>query len=225
VSRSPGRFEDHVPLFGPDECWPWIGTRDKDGYGRFKHRGKNYRASRVAWEREHGNIPEGLLVCHTCDNPPCVNPAHLFLGTPQENMDDKCTKSRQAKGDSHSSKLRTVALRADAHPARMHPEYLSRGPEHSAKMKVAASRGEKHSAIMVRVAARGDANASRKHIEKRPRGENHALSILTVEQVKQIRALRALGATYKEIISRLGIQVTKNAVAAVSTRKTWRHVA
>ena len=75
-------------------CWLWMAKRERRGYGRLEHKGKSLIASRVAWELTNGPIPQGLLVLHRCDNPPCVNPDHLFLGTTQDNVTDKMTKGR-----------------------------------------------------------------------------------------------------------------------------------
>ena len=77
------------PAMG-DECWVWSGCNDKDGYGLL---GRG-RAHRISWELFHGDIPDGLFICHRCDNPPCVNPAHLFIGSLLENNRDRAHKGR-----------------------------------------------------------------------------------------------------------------------------------
>lgn len=75
-------------------CWIWTGGRDKDGYGRFCHAKKQRRAHRTSYELMIGVIPSGMLVCHTCDNPPCVNPDHLWIGAVRDNARDAATKGR-----------------------------------------------------------------------------------------------------------------------------------
>ena len=85
-----------------DGCWLWTGTLNGAGYGTIglgrKDAGKGF-AHRVSWEIHRGQIPKGLLVCHTCDCKICVNPAHLFLGTYQDNVDDMIRKNRSPRGD------------------------------------------------------------------------------------------------------------------------------
>jgi len=89
---EPDRFWAKVQK--TDGCWIWQGDRFAYGYGRIKVRPRTLLAHRVSWEIAHGPIPPGLFVCHHCDNPPCVNPAHLFLGTCDDNIRDRDRKGR-----------------------------------------------------------------------------------------------------------------------------------
>jgi hypothetical protein len=92
------RFWAKVKLGSPNECWEWQGGSYANGYGSFRLGGPNTGAHRASWILSHGDIPNGLHVCHKCDNPKCVNPAHLWLGTIRQNYDDMVAKGRRRSG-------------------------------------------------------------------------------------------------------------------------------
>lgn len=107
-----GPIPPHCPELGP--CWLWTVTTDKRGYGRIMGEQRGHTvprvASRVSWELQNGPIPEGMLVCHNCDNPTCVRPDHLFLGTAYDNAHDMDSKGRSRfRGEQHGNAKFTVS--------------------------------------------------------------------------------------------------------------------
>ena len=99
--RDIARFWSKVDRRGPDECWPWTAAaRDRKGYGAFGLDGKIQKAHRVSFLIEHGRWPEPCGL-HSCDNPPCCNPRHIFEGTKADNNRDMAAKGRCAHGDAH----------------------------------------------------------------------------------------------------------------------------
>lgn len=86
------RFWKHVEK--SENCWVWKGWKHRDRYGLVRINKRMYMAHRIAYQMSVGPIPEGMLVCHRCDNPPCVRPDHLFLGTDYDNQQDAIRKGR-----------------------------------------------------------------------------------------------------------------------------------
>jgi hypothetical protein len=120
--RSEQRFWAKVVIGHPSECWEWQGARFRTGYGRLSYNASEVSAHRMAYRLTHGPIPPGMMVCHSCDNPPCVNPAHLSLGSCKDNLREASSKGRMGGEHSH---------------AHLHPE--SRQGERNGRAKLTAA--------------------------------------------------------------------------------------
>lgn len=182
VDRSGGQFA----------CWQWTGSKRTFGYGHFRAENKRRcDAHRFSWEIHRGAIPHGMCVCHSCDNPSCVNPAHLWLGTSQQNTADRHIKGRDAAGDVHYS--------------RTQPERLCRGERHPNFGKPETTR-----AALVALAnaperrARGGRHWARRHPEKVKRGKEHHNSLPSDVRENATKLLRA-GASVAITARSLGI--------------------
>lgn len=100
------RFWEKVEIAGPNECWEWTACLNDSGYGIINIGGKAVRAHRLAWELHHGHEPGNFCVLHRCDNPACVNPKHLHLGTKVDNNKEMADRCRAPSGEKHwKSKL------------------------------------------------------------------------------------------------------------------------
>lgn len=112
------RFWSRVDRRSDHECWPWTASCVSGGYGQFRSAARvKQRAHRFSYELHNGPIPESdeeLCILHRCDNPPCVNPRHLFLGTDADNIADKVAKGRQSKGPALSAAVRRARQRKAA---------------------------------------------------------------------------------------------------------------
>lgn len=131
TQNIPGRFKyaslleafwAHCTKGRPDECWPWTGITAHFGHGKLRFRHAQLYAHRASWEVHYGPIPAGLNVLHKCDNPPCCNPHHLFLGTHADNHADMDDKGR---GVTRLTKSDVVSIRQQAQLGTPHASIAS----------------------------------------------------------------------------------------------------
>jgi len=198
IKRLRARFFRKVQKAEGDQCWLWTGYRDRDGYGKLRLGGGERRvlAHRLSYELHKKPIPKGLCVCHSCDNPPCVNPAHLWTGTNDANREDSIAKGRNAKGDRHGARTRPERwARGDKHFSRTHPELL----------------------------ARGDRNGSRVHPERLKRGSAHPIAKLNETKVREIRDRYDRGGITQYALAK-EYGVTQRIIHLVVVRELWKHV-
>lgn len=122
----------------PDECWEFTSPRNRHGYGRIGYQREAWLAHRLAYATWVGPIPDGAVVCHTCDNPPCCNPAHLFIGTQLDNIADMARKGRARRGERvPTSKLTEADVRAIRADTRLQSVIAADyGIDHSAVWKI-----------------------------------------------------------------------------------------
>lgn len=134
-------FEDRIEPIPESGCLIWIGNTNKSGYGKIKIHGKQKYAHRVAWEYYNGEIPYKLNILHHCDTPACVNPHHLFLGTPKDNTRDCIQKNRRVyackeqHGNAKLTEKQIENIRADARSQRAIAKDYNISHEHVGSIK------------------------------------------------------------------------------------------
>ncbi len=211
------RFWTYVEKSTADACWPWRGSLVGQGYGRFYVRCERYLAHRIAYAIGAGSDPGCLFVCHSCDNPPCCNPAHLWLGTSLDNNHDAIRKGRKPIGEEANAAILTPeqveSILADGRPQRTIAAVY--GVSQGCIMLIKTGRNWRHlgktrtDSVANRVA---NQRASIKHGEDSPRAR------LTEQEVAAIRADPCSNAAVAE---KFGI--AKSHASHIRTGRVWRH--
>jgi hypothetical protein len=216
------RFLKFLPsVLDDDECWEWQGSRLKAGYGKILDGPPDHKtllAHRVSWELHNSApIPKGMLVCHSCDNPCCVNPSHLYIGSHSDNAADKALRDRcrPVRGEQNGrSKLTAEQIK----------QIRLAGEAGVLQSTIAADYGVSRQAIhliLVRKNWRHLPGPAHNHAP-RPKGSSHPQSKLTEADIVAIREAAKAGETRKSIAARY--QVTPESISCIVLRKTWKHV-
>lgn len=215
-----GPVPAHCPELGP--CWVWTKGHLRAGYGALKFQRQRWMAHRLAFTLSTGPIPDGLKVCHKCDNPICCNPGHLFLGTNADNHKDMRAKGRAPTGDRNGSRTHPERYpKGDKHPSHLHPERLARGDRNgSYTHPERRPRGERNGRF---TKPERTARGPRFHPERAARGSSIGQSKLTDEQVMAIRVRHATGSVFLRQLA-TEFRVSIQTVHAIVKGKTWRHL-
>jgi hypothetical protein len=227
------RFEAKVARRGADECWEWTANKNNQGYGLIREGGllPKRLAHRVSYELHCGHIPHDLCVLHRCDNPACVNPAHLFLGTLKENTHDMIAKGR--KRTVLNPNNRPPTFRGSSHPKAVMNEakVLEARKRYAAGWSLAQlmqaygikKRGLQH--ILRGEFWRhvgGPLSVPMQNSHEIFRGSNSKNAKLTEQTARIARERCAAGETQQAVADSLG--VSRGTIYDCVSRKTWKHL-
>lgn len=200
-----------------ETCWLWTGCINKSGYGKI---GTKDIASRRAYKYFIGEIPKGLQVCHKCDNRACVNPSHLFLGTIGDNMRDRTSKNRQAKGSKIGNSIVTEETVLEIRRMRISGlEYQVIADKFKIgwdlTRKICKNEGWKHVAL-------GEESRKVKQVRRVAIGSQCGQAKLNEEQVIEIKEMFKSGIRSKEIADLFG--VSQATICDIKSKRTWKHL-
>lgn len=208
--------EDKLSRYEADPntgCWLWLGAIATNGYGVVcDDDGRKIGAHRFFYEQAQGAIPEGMHVCHHCDTRPCVNPAHLFIGSANDNNRDKFSKGRQAYGVRHGNAVLTDLQITDIRRSSEFPSVLAEiyGISVANVLYVRSGRGWTHLPPCNDEYPKGC-------------GIRKPAAKLTDSDIPTIRQLRDKGLSYQAIANRFGVRC--GTIRAAYLGRTWKHVA
>jgi hypothetical protein len=225
------RFWNNVYKEHPSGCWLWEGSTDRGGYGWVMGMGER-KAHRVSWVIHFGVIPDELFVLHKCDNPSCVNPEHLYLGTHLDNVRDAKERKRYrgAVGDANGLRKYPEKVRgsnngmsklteADVVEMRQLRAEGARVSDIAEKYKLTCAHTSK---ILVGKLWSHVPGSVQDHVTNAQRGSDRYCARLTEEQVVEIRKRRASGETGDALAAEYGVH--KATLSDITRGKTWKHV-
>jgi hypothetical protein len=184
----------------PSGCMEWTGYRDARGYGQTHYRGPPIRTHRLSWILHFGPIPDGEDVCHRCDNPPCVNPGHLFTGSAYDNVIDMRTKGRHGTAKITQEIANEIRRRAEA----------------ETQTAIAADIGLSQAHVSDIVRGRSWGTTARAQM---PRSTRHPLAADAVHEIR-----RRYDAWEPSTVIAKDFSITRYQVANIGKRKQWKNV-
>jgi hypothetical protein len=213
------RFHELVQQRGDDDCWLWLGSIKNKGYGQFWYSHKQRLSHKIAYILAKGPIPENLHILHSCDNPPCCNPNHLFVGTNLENVRQKQERNRVIKGSAVAVSRITEddALAIRIRYASGGVTQAELGREYGIDDSVVSDivRGTAWAHI-------GGPRTSDGRSVNVARGERRTTSKVTADTVRDMRSMYDSGESVKSIMVRFGM--SRQQTADIVRRKAWTHV-
>lgn len=210
------RFYSKVSLPNENGCMLWRGAKDSWGYGHLTVNKTTVKAHRLSYILQNGDIPKKMYICHTCDIPACVNPSHLFLGTPKDNMQDCITKKRFPP-----------PLRGELNPASKLNDGVVREIIDLLKYGYTQVEISDIYGVTTQNINYIHHNKSWKHVARdlQPtgnKGDKNGRAKLTTEKVIEIKGLLKMGESTISIANKHGVK--RECISAIKCNKNWRHI-